>query len=175
MNGSSDLRLRKRRLLWILISIGAVVLTTVLLFVLASQVVFNGPPVGSGDPGNKRLNELSADPVFVGLPTGAVLSGPIARTPAHYRQPAFQTGGWDGPSVVVTFVSNQPASAIYQFYESQAADTGWHATSRGALGYIDTWTKTYSDNATAYLSLDALENSSTGRIYKLSGSISTVM
>jgi hypothetical protein len=175
MKGSSDMRLRQRRRLWLLAVIVAVVLTTaLLLLVLAPQVVFNGPPTGTGDPGNKRLNELSADPVFASLPPGAHLSGPIARTPARYRQPGFQTGGWDGPSVVVTFVSDQPASAIYQFYAARAADVGWHATAQGSLGYTDNWTKTYSDHATGYLSLDSLENGPKGFTYTLSGSITTV-
>jgi hypothetical protein len=133
-----------RHRLWIIAIIGAVVNTTaLLLFVIAPPY----PPSG-GDPGNRRLNELSTDPVFAKLPLGTRLSSPIVRTPARYRQAGFQTGGWDGPSVVVSFVSNQPTSTIYQFYAVRAADAGWHATARGSLGYTDRWTKTYSDNAT---------------------------
>ena len=175
MKGFSDMHLRKPRRFWLLIAVGAMVFTIVLLlFLLTPQLVFNGPPVGTGDPGNKRLKELSADPIFASLPDGAVLSGSINRTPARYRQPGFQTGGWDGPNVVATFISNQPVSTIYQFYAIRAANAGWHASSQGSLGYTDSWIKTYADGATGYLSLDALGNGSKGSIYKLSGSISII-
>jgi hypothetical protein len=158
-----------------IITISAIALIVVLLIlVLTHQVVFNGPLPGTGDPGNKRLNELANDPVFSALPPNASLSGPIIKTPAQYRHSTFETSGWNGPSVEVIFVSKEPKAKIYQFYAAQAADTGWDAGNKNSDGYTRTWTKTYPDKVDAGLILYTLDDNPNVRRYDLVGSISAI-
>ncbi len=130
----------------------------------------------AGDPGGKRLQELSRDPVFAAVPRGATIVS-RRRTPARYRQPAFQTGGWDGPSVTLMLRSSASPRAVYRFYGRRAKATGWHATASGALGLTDRWTKTYADGARAYLSfaLLTLPMSVSPRLYVLAGGVAPVL
>jgi len=111
------------------------------------------PQPNAGDPGNHRLNQLSNDHVFAALPPGAVAKGPQTKTPARYRTPAFQPPGWDGPSVTLTFTNPKPPAAVFSFFQASAASAGWHPANRNALGYPQTWTKTYPDGVHAVLSL----------------------
>jgi hypothetical protein len=125
-----------------------------------------------GDPGNRRLHELSGDRVFEAAPPGATAVR-VVKTPARYVKPGFESGGWHGPSVVVTFTSAAPPAQVYGFYARQAESAGWHATSTGALGLTDTWRKTYPDGtaATLLLSLLTLQPGATQRDYMLSGGV----
>jgi len=143
-----------------------ILVAALILGVLTHQLVFNGPPPGTGDPGNKRLNELTNDKVFSILPPNVSLSGQIIKTPAEYRHPAFQTAGWDGPSVEMIFTSTDTKAVVYKFYAAMAAETGWQPRSTDRDGYIDSWTKIYSDRAEAILILYG----PTGHTYKLVGS-----
>lgn len=131
-----------------------------------------GARAAGGDPGGKRLKELGRDAVFAAVPRGATLIR-LTRTPARYRQPAFQTGGWDGPSVVLMLRSPAPPAAVYRFYGRRANAAGWHATASGAFGLTDRWTKTYADGARAYLSfaLLTLPTSVSPRLYRLAGGV----
>ena len=156
----------------ILASLTVVCIAVLVLLVVTGQAVINGPPPGTGDPGNKRLNELANDPVFSVIPPNASLSGPIIKKPAQFRQPAFQTAGWDGPSVRLYFVSNEPKATIYQFYAALAADAGWQTGSKDSDGNVDSWTKTYSDNAKATLTLFGPNDKST---YTLAGSTPAIL
>lgn len=112
-----------------------------------------GPARGSGDPGNQRLDQLAADRVFAALPPGAVASGPLERTPARYRAPAFQPAGWDGPAASLTFTSPRPPASVYAYFQDSAAAAGWRPVNVNALGYPQTWTKTYPDGVRGDLSL----------------------
>jgi len=145
-------------------------LAVALLVVLAAGCG-SGPK--GGDPGNRRLRELAADPVFAARSPGAV-DAAVARTPARYRTPAFQTAGWDGPSVVVTFRSGAPPRDVYRYYAERAAAAGWLPGSAGALGLTDLWRKTFGGGAHATLLLSLLDlRKATGlRRYRLSGGIS---
>jgi hypothetical protein len=165
----------KRRHIWLIAVIVVVVLGVGLLLV-TGQVSINGPPPGTGDPGNKRLRELRNDPVFSHLPDGAHLKGSIVETPAHYRQPVLEGGGWETPTVGVTFVDDQPPATIYQFYAAQAAATGWQVSHYNQLGYAYRWTKTYPDHANAWLILSNVENTSQGQgqTYEFGGGISII-
>lgn len=113
----------------------------------------SAPPPGSGDPGNRRLDQLSRDGVFASLPEGATQKGPLRKIPARYRTPAFQPPGWDGPSVTLAFTSSKSPASVFAFFQARGAAAGWHPGNRNALGYPQTWTKTYPDGVAASLSL----------------------
>jgi hypothetical protein len=133
-----------------------------------------GTPAG-GDPGGRRLRELGRDPVFAARPPAATGVG-VTRTPARYRRPGFQTGGWDGAGVKKTFTSTAPPAEVFRFYARRAAAAGWHAGSTGSLGLTDSWTKTYPDGAPATLVLLLLTPPGAGaaRLYSLAGGIAPV-
>jgi hypothetical protein len=118
-----------------------------------------GPPAG-GDPGGRRFQELASDAVFAASPPGATRVH-VARTPAVYRKPGFTGGGWDGPSVVVTFTSSAPPAGVYRYYARRAVAAGWRPTASGSLGLTDRWGKTYADGAAATLLLSVLTRPST--------------
>lgn len=112
------------------------------------------PPPGTGDPGNKRLNQLVADGVFATLPPDAHQSGPMQKTPAKYRTPAFQPAGWDGPAVRVTFADSQPPDTVFSFYAASTVRAGWSPnTNRNTLGYPEDWTRTFPGGWSATLGL----------------------
>jgi hypothetical protein len=131
-----------------------------------------GAPRG-GDPGDHRLHELSNDRVFAALPASGN-SPALTQTRARYVHPAFSGGGWDGPSVVVTFGGAGPPRAVFRFFARRAAVAGWRATAQGALHVTDAWAKTYPDGASATLLLTALPISDTAseHRYTLVGAIS---
>src|SRR5260370_11704883 len=112
-----------------------------------------GSQPNAGDPGNHRLDQLSSDPVFAALPPGAVAKGPLTKAPARYRTPAFQPPGWDGPAVTLTFTSPNPPASVFSFFQARADSAGWRPGNQNALGYPQTWTKTYPDGVHAVLSL----------------------
>lgn len=168
----------RRRWLFAAIA-GSVVVLIAGLVLLLSQVRISSPlggspAPGSGDPGNARLHELRNDPVFVGLPGGAHVSGPIVQTLARYRPPGFESGGWETPTVALTFTDEQPAATVYQFYAFQAAAAGWSASHDGQPGSVDRWVKMYPDHATAWLGLFTLEQTLRGYTYELAGGISII-
>jgi hypothetical protein len=133
-----------------------------------------GTPAG-GDPGGRRLRELSSDRVFAAFPDGATMVH-VTRSPARHREPGFTGGGWDGPSVVVTFTSSAPPADVYRFYARHAAASGWHPTAKGALGLTDRWAKTYPGGAPATLSLALLSRSQAAseRAYRVSGGVAPI-
>jgi hypothetical protein len=141
---------------------------------LACLLAACGTPAG-GDPGGRRLEELSGDAVFAAVPAGSTRVR-ATRTPARRRKPAFQGAGWAGPSVTVTFRSAAPPTAVYRFYARRARAAGWQATASGALGLADRWAKMYPDGAAATLLLTQLERSpgSGSRRYVLAGGIAPV-
>jgi len=114
--------------------------------------------------------------VFAAAPSGATIVK-LTRTPARYRKPGFEGGGWDGPSVTLTFRSQAPPGQVYRFYIRRAEAAGWRATASGALGLTDRWQKTYPDRAAAYLSLSLLTPPSTAskRLYMLGGGVAPVV
>ncbi len=114
----------------------------------------------SGDPGGKRLDELSADAVFAANPPGAA-SVEKAETPARNG-----VDGPVGPRVVASFTSSAPPETVIRFYGHRASAAGWNPHSFGALGLADTWTKRYPDGATALLELTQTGHSDE---YRLSG------
>lgn len=126
-----------------------------------------------GDPGEKRLSELGNDRVFAALPNGAS-SPALTRRRAHYRQPAFEAGGWDGPSVVTTFGWSGPPRSVFRFFARRAAAAGWRATSSGALRITDAWSKRYPDGAAATLVLTwrPIDETPKEHTFSLAGSIS---
>lgn len=83
--------------------------------------------------------------------------GSIARTPARYRKPGLDGGGWDGPAIALKFTSAQSAASVFTYYAAQTSKLGWVATKNNALGYPQGWTKTYPDGTRAELTLTDLE------------------
>jgi hypothetical protein len=79
-----------------------------------------------GDPGGRRLMELSSDPVFAVRAPGAT-NLHVERIPARYVHPAYQSAGWDGPTVIVSFESSAEPAQVYRFYARRAAGAGWRA------------------------------------------------
>jgi hypothetical protein len=125
-----------------------------------------------GDPGGRRLRELSRDSVFA-APAPRATTLRVTRTSARYVHPAFQGAGWDGPSVVVAFTSPASPADVFRFYAARAAAAGWKATRKDWRGLTDGWTKTYPDGARATLSLFQLDRvRPTGRHrYSLAGGV----
>jgi len=148
-------------------------LATLLMLVPVGAVAC-GTPSG-GDPGGRRLRELSGDPVFAARPPG-VARVVLTRAPARHREPGFDAGGWHGPAVRLTFRSDAPPAAVYRFYARRAKAAGWRARKSGALGLADTWTKTYPDGADATLLLSLLARHPDGptRLYTLAGGVAPV-
>lgn len=122
----------------------------------------SGGGQGGGDPGNRRLSQLAADPVFKSLPPGAVAVGRLVLTPARFTRPAFQPAGWNGPSAALSFTSAQPAGSVFGYFAVRAAAAGWQPGNRNALGYPQTWTKTYPDGVPGTLSLLRVGRSADG-------------
>ena len=114
--------------------------------------------------------------MFAAVPRGATIVK-LTRTPARYRKPGFEGGGWDGPGVSLMFKSSAPPADVYRFYDRRADAAGWRATASGALGLTDRWTKTYADGAAAYLSLALLTRPLTApeRLYFLAGGVAPVV
>lgn len=111
----------------------------------------SGPP---GDPGNYRLHQLRADPIFSSLSPGAQLTQPLQEIPARYRAPGLDGGGECGPAVVAAFSSSQQPEAVFAFYARRAALDGWTPTgSRNVLGYPQAWEKPYPGHISASLGL----------------------
>ncbi len=122
-------------------------------------------PAG-GDPGNKRLHALRSDAVFASAPPGA-RAVETRESKARYRKPGFDAGGWDGPSVVVSFRSSAPPADVFGYYARRAEAAGWKETAKGALDLADRWAKTFPGNAPATLLLTRLGEAR----YQVSGSI----
>jgi hypothetical protein len=150
-----------------------IVLAPLLLVPVAAAAC--GAPAG-GDPGGRRLRELAGDHVFVAQPPGAARVV-LTQTPAHYREPGFDAGGWHGPAVTATFRSGAPPAVVYCFYARRAQAAGWQATKPRALGLADTWTKTYPDGADATLLLSLLTHQPDAppRLYTLAGGVAPVV
>lgn len=132
--------------------------------------------IGPGDPGDRRLRQLAADGVFDALPPDA-RSAKTTLNPAKYRETPFEGPGavWDGPSVILTFQSTAAPQTIYEYYDEQARAHDWVPHSTGALHITDSWAKTYSNGAEAYLRISTprpWEPRSGPREYELTGSIS---
>lgn len=119
-----------------------------------------------GDPGGRRLKELSSDPVFALRAPGAT-NLHVKHIPARFVHPAFQSAGWDGPTVIVSFESSTPPARVYRFYARRAAASAWHPGGVGGLRLTDRWTKTYPDGAPATLRLVLLN----GQLYTFSGGV----
>ncbi|MHB8288450.1 MAG: hypothetical protein ACYDEY_04290 [Acidimicrobiales bacterium] len=81
-----------------------------------------GPPPGTGDPGNVRLHQLRANPIFSMLPPGAVRTS-IKLHPARWDN--FY-GGWSGMGVDEYFISTAPPAQVFSFFNAKATKLGWH-------------------------------------------------
>jgi hypothetical protein len=134
----------------------------------------HGHPVLQGDPGNRRLYQLAADPIFHSLSASAT-SRRLTLSPAMYQQADFGVGGWSGPSVVLTFSSSKALRSVYAQVAEEARSDDWHPVNVSRFGSPESWYKTYPNGATATLGIVWLgpANPPPGPIqYQLSGGIS---
>jgi hypothetical protein len=111
------------------------------------------PVPGSGDPGERHLHQLRADPVFAAVPPEGAIGRSIVEHRASFRKAGLDGGGWSGPTVTLTFISNRASTSVYDFYAAVARASGWRARAEGARNLTDSWTKTYPDGSPASLSL----------------------
>ena len=82
-----------------------------------------GPPVGTGDPGNIRLNRLAADPIFHTLPPGCHQDGKLQKTPARWD--SFHHG-WSGESVTLDFSCKYISQVtVFNYYIKVANQSKW--------------------------------------------------
>lgn len=130
-------------------------------------------PAG-GDPGGRRMKELSDDEVFAALPDGAKMVEET-RTPAHYQRAVFTGGGWRGLTVVIVFKSSAPPADVFSFYARRAAAAGWLPRAGRESERARVWLKTYPDGAAANLLLALVPSSKQGGpVYTLEGGIAPV-
>ena len=103
-----------------------------------------GSSAAPGDPGNKRLDQLSADPIFAELPSGAELIGHMEKTPAKWQDNGwFEPSSWNGPAVRITFVDSDAPDAAFSFYANLATTSGWVSNGNTKDGYPVAWTKKF--------------------------------
>ena len=148
---------------------GALTAGALLLFLLGSV----GSPPPGGDPGNRALHLLAADPIFATMPGGANPQA-LELRPAAYRQPGFAGGGWSGPGVTRSFTSAARPATVYAFFGAQAERGEWTVIGYNVLGLAFSWRKVYSNGDSASLSLsgfDPRDLAAHPRSYQLSGSI----
>lgn len=114
-------------------------------------------PSGNPDPGNRLLHLVESDPLVARVPPGAAQ---VQRKvlPAQYQQNAFESSGWDGPGVQLTFSSSAPVRQVYAYYARLAKAEGWSVKSEGHLHVPDEWTKTLPGYGTLYLSVFDLQS-----------------
>jgi hypothetical protein len=112
----------------------------------------NPLPAGSGDPGQRRLHQLSADPLFRALPPKAT-SPQLTLSPARVTVTGLLARGWSGPAVTLKFESSAAPLHVFAYYGEQARAAGWQPQGVGALRVPVVWRKTYANGATAWVSI----------------------
>ncbi len=82
------------------------------------------------DPGNRRFRALAADPIFAGLPPGAIRTR-WRKYPAKFPIVYFAGGDvWSEPCVILRFKSAQSVLGVHRFYAERAFETGWQTQPR---------------------------------------------
>jgi len=100
--------------------LAAVACASVLL--LAAGCAFNS--ASGGDPGQRRLRKLAAEPVMAVSPPGLALPAATVGTPAHKQPAGFGSGGWDGPVVTASFTTSAQPADVLRFYDEKATASG---------------------------------------------------
>lgn len=139
--------MRPRRAVWVvllLLGVGA-------LGWLVHRAL-NPLPAGNGDPGDRRLHQLSADPIFRALPPKAT-SPRITLSPAKVTATGLLARGWSGPGVTLSFESSAAPRSVFGYYREQARADGWRPQGVGALHVPVVWHKTYANGADAWISI----------------------
>jgi diadenosine tetraphosphatase ApaH/serine/threonine PP2A family protein phosphatase len=169
--------LSRRGMLVLLVAVAGLVTSGVGAAVGILRTIFNGPQ--NPDPDNRRLHMLAADPVFAGLPPGAIRTS-WQENPAERRSGGLFAGGqgWDGPSVIATFTSSQSVRDVYRFYDERAHQADWTPWQKLENGSTRSWLKNIAGhrsfinllpNDFDIHSVDVTE-SGTPRSYRLTGS-----
>ena len=100
-----------------------------------------GPPLGTGDPGNRGLHRLQQEEFISSLPPGAKSSGSSRWTPATWDSIQHL---WKCPCFTRGFNDTQPPTQVLAFYKNRAQRFGWLAlagTTSNGVGM--TWQKKY--------------------------------
>jgi hypothetical protein len=96
---------------------------------------------GNPDPGNRWLHAAAADPIFTGLPLGAVRTNWQEQSAKYHNRGIFEGSGWSGPDIILTFTSSQSARDVFRFYAERAHETGWTPTQTLPIGLTWDWSK----------------------------------
>ena len=133
----------------------------------------NPVPKGDGDPGNRRLHQLAADPVFQARPPDTT-SSRISLSPSKVKTTGLLAVAWSGPGVMLTLESSADPRSVFEYYREHAPAYGWRPQGLGALRLPVVWHKTYANGAEAWFSIFApqlFEDRSGPREYQLRGGI----
>ena len=86
-----------------------------------------GGPVGAGDPGQKRLHAIAADPLVASpLPPGyRVIRRQLDPTHWEGNGAPFGQPGWTEIDVQVTFRTDATRAAVVSLFESRAVQARW--------------------------------------------------
>jgi hypothetical protein len=125
-------------------------LTVVVIAGLIAGCSLDGPPAGSGDPGNARLHIITADGTVNTLPPTARLYRPLIVTPAAWDSADHY---WTQPEAISEFSSALTINAVYTYYATLAGADGWTPAGSNPLGLVYYWTKSYHAGFTAALYL----------------------
>ncbi len=108
------------------------------LFALSLGACGQSPAPGTGDPGNFRLHQLRANPIFSVLPPGAVRIS-IKLHPAEWDS-IFRY--WGPIMVDEHFTSTAPPAQVFSFFNAEAAKFGWQpARTNASHPVIPSWSK----------------------------------
>ncbi|MHB8289908.1 MAG: hypothetical protein ACYDEY_11845 [Acidimicrobiales bacterium] len=122
-----------------------------MLFALSLGACGQSPAPGTGDPGNFRLHQLRANPIFSVLPPGAVRIS-IKLHPAYWD--SFYSG-WHGLEVDEYFTSTAPPAQVFSFFNTEAAKLGWRPSRFNASHPgSPSWSKRLPGGDDAGMSLD---------------------
>jgi hypothetical protein len=150
--GSIPGRSRRRRTL-------VPALTFAVAAALTAGCTLNGPPHGSGDPGNQRLHTLTADRMMHTLPADS------QRYRSLYIQPATWDTSyhyWSSPKVTSEFTSRLTYGQVYSFCGNLIAADGWVADARDpSFGLVWSWHKAFPGGFVARMQLQAGKVNST--------------
>ena len=121
------------------------------LFALSLAACGQSPAPGTGDPGNFRLHQLRANPIFSVLPPGAVRIS-IKLHPAEWDS-IFRY--WGPIMVDEHFTSTAPPAQVFSFFNAEATKFGWQpANTNASHPVVPIWSKRLPGGDDAGMGLD---------------------
>ena len=123
------------------------------LFALSLGACGQSPAPGTGDPGNFRLHQLRANPIFSVLPPGAVRIS-IKLHPAEWDS-IFRY--WGPIMVDEHFTSTAPPAQVFSFFNAEATKFGWQpANTNASHPVFPDWSKRLPGGDDASMGLDII-------------------